>query len=139
MARPFARLTAQMENVIRAEARGEPYEKILTEYYGLPPDADKKARHNAQCRMSDWRKRPDYRSIWEDELSATVRRRVPGAIKRLDVQIDNNNDWVANKAANDYIGLAKSLGVLKSEESVLKVSFEGMPDIGSPDQDEEDG
>jgi len=134
MARPFGPMTARMENVIRAMARGEPYEKVL-EYFGLPADADKKARHNAQCRISDWRKRPDFKAIWEDELSACVRRRVPGAIKRLDAQIDNENDWVANKAANDYIALAKSLGVIKSEETALKVQIEGMPDLGSPEDE----
>ena len=133
MARPLGPMTARMENVIRAEARGEPYEKIL-EYFGLPPDADKKTRHNAQCRISDWRKRPDYKAIWDDELSATVRRRVPGAINRLDKQIDSDQDWVANKAANDYIALAKTLGVIKSEETALKVQIEGMPDLGSPEE-----
>ena len=133
MARPLGPMTARMENVIRAEARGEPHREILVKYYGLPPDADEKTRHNAECRMSDWRKRPDYKAIWDDELAACVRRRVPGAINRLDQQIDNANDWVANKAANDYIGLAKALGVIKTEETAVKVQIEGMPELGSPD------
>ena len=135
MARPFQKLTAQIENVIRAEARGEPHNKILEEYFGITPDTDPKTRHNAQCKMSDWRKRPDYKAIWDDELAAKVRRRVPGAINRLDQQIDNENDWVANKAANDYIGLAKALGVIKTEETAIKVQIEGMPDLGSPDDE----
>lgn len=136
MARPFGPMTARMENVIRAEARGEPYEKIL-EYFGLTPEqmADKKKRHNAACTISDWRKRPDYKPIWDDELSIRVRRRVPGAIRRLDDQIDNPNDWVANKAANDFLGLAKTLGVIRSEETAVKVQIEGMPDLGTPDED----
>ena len=135
MARPFQKLTAQIENVIRAEARGEPHNEILEKYFGITPDSDQKARHNAQCKMSDWRKRPDYKAIWEDELAAVVRRRVPGAVNRLNIQIDNQNDWVANKASNDVISLAKALGVIKTEESAIKVQIEGMPDLGSPDDD----
>ena len=134
MGRPLGPMTARMENVIRSIARGDPHEKTL-EYFGLPPDADKKARHNAESRISDWRKRPDFKPIWDDELAARVMRRVPGAIDRIDQQIDNSNDWVANKAANDFLGLAKSLGVIKSEETAVKVQIEGMPDLGAPDDD----
>jgi len=138
MARPFGPMTAQMENVIRAEARGEPHKEILEKYFGITDESDPKKRHNVQCKMSDWRKRPDYKAIWEDELSIRVRRRVPGAISRLDQQIDNENDWVANKASNDYIALAKSLGIIRSEaeNATIKVQIEGMPDLGSPDQEE---
>lgn len=134
MGRPLGPMTARMENVIRAMARGEPHSKVL-EYYGLPPDADKKTRHNAECRISAWQKRPDFKPIWEDELAARVRRRVPGAIDRIDTQIDNQNDWVANKAANDFISLAKALGVIKTEDTAVKVQISGMPDLGSPDDD----
>ena len=133
MARPISRLTAQMENVIRAEARGEPHADILEKYFGLPPGSDEKDIHNAECKMWRWRKRPDFKAIWDDELTATVRRRVPGAVSRINSQVDNQNDWVANKAANDIITLAKSLGVIKSEETALNVKIEGLPDLGSPD------
>ena len=135
MARPYKRLTAQMENVIRAEARGEPHAEILEKYFGLAPGCDPKAKHNAECRMSDWRKRPDFKPIWEDELAAVVRRRVPGAVNRINTQIDNENDWVANKASNDVIALAKSLGVIRSEETAIKVQIEGLPEMGSPDEE----
>ena len=132
MARPFGPMTALMENVIRAEARGETHDEIMEKYFNLPPGSDK--IHAAECKMSRWRKRPDYKAIWEDELTATVRRRVPGAVSRINSQVDNQNDWVANKAANDILTLAKSLGVIRSEETALSVKIEGMPDMGSPDE-----
>jgi len=135
MGRPLGPMTAQMENVIRAEARGDPYDEILEKYFGITKDSDPKARHNVQCKMSDWRKRPDYKPIWDDELAATVRRHVPGAVKRLNKQVDNENDWVANKASNDVLGLAARLGVIRTEETAVKVQIEGMPDLGAPDDD----
>ena len=135
MGRPMGPMTAQIENFIRAEARGEPHDQILKDCFGLDPGCDPKAKHNAECKMHNWRKRPDFKAIWEDELAVTVRRRVPGAVKRLNLQIDNENDWVANKASNDVITLAKALGVIKTEETAVKVQIEGMPDLGSPDEE----
>ena len=135
MARPFGPMTAQIENFIRAEARGEPHEKILKDCFGLEPGCDPKVQHNAEAKMSRWRKRPDFKPIWDDELAARVRRHVPGAVSRLNKQIDNENDWVANKASNDVITLAKALGVIKTEETAVKVQIEGMPDLGSPDDE----
>ena len=66
-------------------------------------------------------------------MRARVRRRVPAAIERLEKQVDSDNDWVANKAANDYINLAKTTGVFESGEKAIHVKVEGMPEIGSPD------
>lgn len=136
MARPLSPMNAKIENFIRAEARGESHADILEKVFDLPPGSDIKLIRKAEQKMFHWRHRPDAKAIWEDELSSCVRRRVPGAIKRINAQIDNENDWVANKAANDYIALAKSLGVIKSEETALKVQIEGMPDLGSPDDSE---
>lgn len=136
MGRPKGPLTAQIENFIRAEARGEPHDEVLKLCFGLEPGCDPIEKHNAEQKMSRWRKREDFKPIWDDELTATVRRYVPSAVKRLNMQIDNDNDWVANKASNDVLGLAKSIGVIRNEETAVKVQIEGMPDLGSPDDDD---
>ena len=134
MARPLGPMTAKIETMIRMEARGEPHEDVLRKCFGLEPGCDPRLKHNAEAKMCEWRKRPDFKPIWDDELAAVVRRRVPGAVHRLNKQIDNENDWVANKASNDVLSLAKSLGVIKSEETAIKVQIEGLPDLGSPDE-----
>lgn len=132
MARPFGKVTAQIENFIRAEARGEPYENLLA-IFGVDENTDPKVKHNIQCKMSDWRKRPEYKQIWDDELSQTVRRYVPGAVAQIMKQIKGGNDWLSNKAANDVITLAKTVGLIQSSEQAIKVQVEGMPDLGSPE------
>lgn len=129
-------LTAQQEQFIRMEARGESHDAVLLEVFGIPTDADKKTRHNAEAKLSRWRQLPEYRQIWEDEVASRVRRRLPFAIGRIDKQIDDENGWLANKAANDYITAAKTLGILGADESKsIQVQITGMPDLGSPDQD----
>ena len=136
MARPFQKMTAQIENFIRMEARGESHDAILREIFGLGPDDDPKEIHNADCKMSRWRHRDDAQAIWDDEMKARVRRCVPRAVGRLEKQIDNENDWVANKAANDVVNLAKTTGIFQSEEKAINVQITGMPEIGSPDDEE---
>lgn len=132
--RPLGPMTAQIENAIRMEARGEPHAAVLREIFGLEKGCDPKDKHNAECKLHNWRHRPDAEAIWDDEMKARVRRRVPAAVDRLEKQIDNDNDWVANKAANDYIGLAKTVGIFQTEEKAISVKIEGLPDIGSPEE-----
>lgn len=133
MARPLAKVTAQIENFIRAEARGENVLDIRRKYFGITPESTESQIHSVENLMSRWRKRPEYKQIWDDELAATVRRYVPGAVGRIMKQIDGNNDWLSNKAANDVITLAKTVGLIQSSEQAVKVQIEGMPDLGSPD------
>ena len=134
MARPMGPMTAQIENFLRAEARGEPHEQILLDLFGPEFVSDPVKKNAAESKMARWRKRPDAKAIWDDELSATVKRRLPDAMSRLLKQIDNSNDWVANKASNDILTLAARIGVIKNEETAVKVEVSGLPDLGSPDE-----
>ena len=135
MARPFAPMTARIENFIRMEARGEDHATILQELFHLGPDCDPKAKNTAESQMWRWRHRPDAQAIWDDEMKARVRRCVPRAVSRLELQVDDDNGWLANKAANDMVNLAKSTGVFANEEKAINVQINGLPDIGSPDED----
>ena len=84
--------------------------------------------------MYRWRHRPDAEAIWQDELKATVRRHVPAALGRIKSQVNSDTEWLANKAANDVIVLAGKIGVIKSEDTAISVKVEGMPELGSPDE-----
>ena len=136
MARPLAPMTARIENLIRAEARGEPHDKILYDFFGITKESSAKDKNRAEQQIYRWRHRPDADAIWQDELKTTVRRRVPGAIRRLDSQVDSTTDWLANKAANDLLVLAGKIGVIKSEETAVQIQVTGMPELGSPEQEE---
>ena len=136
MARPTGPITARIENCIRMEARGESADEILRQIFHLDPETcDPKEKNKAYQQMYRWRHRPDADAIWQDELKATVRRRVPAAVNRINSQVDADKDWLANKAANDVLLLAAKVGVIKSEDTALQVQITGMPEIGTPDQD----
>jgi hypothetical protein len=135
--RPKSRMTAKIENFIRMEARGESRADIMHEIFGVwPDDPDQKKVHNLDCIMSRWRHRPDAQPIWDDEMRARVKRCVPKAVGRLENQVDDSNGWLANKAANDIFNLAKTTGIFQDEDKAITVRIDGMPEIGSPDQDE---
>lgn len=135
MARPLAPMTARIENFIRMEARGESPGEILRQIFHLDPETcDEKTRQNAYQQMYRWRHRPDADAIWQDELKATVRRHVPKAMLRINSQVDSDTEWLANKAANDVLIMAGKVGVIKTEETALKVEVTGLPEIGSPDE-----
>ena len=134
MARPTGPITARIENFIRMEARGEPADDILRVVFGLDPDnCDPKEKNKAYQQMFRWRHRPDADAIWQDELKATVKRRVPAAIGKINKQIESDTEWLANKAANDVLTLASRIGAIKTEETVTKIEIQGMPEIGSPE------
>ena len=137
MARPTGPMTARIESFIRMEARGEPADDILREIFHLDPETcDPKEKNKAYQQMYRWRHRPDADAVWQDELKATVRRRVPAAVQRINTQVDADKDWLANKAANDVLLLAAKVGVIKAEDTALQVQITGMPEIGTPDQGE---
>lgn len=136
MARPYAKLTAKAENCIRMEARGEDHAYILKEIFNLDADCDPKEKARAEQQMWRWRHHPQADAIWEEEIRARVKRFAPRAIGRIEKQIADANGWLANKAANDIMNLAKSVGVFGEEEKGLTVKIEGnIPDIGAPDDD----
>lgn len=136
MARPVSQMTANIENFIRMEARGEDHVTILTEVFGPEYVTDPVKKNAAESKMARWRKRADFQEIWDDEMRLRVRRSLPRAVSRLTQQVDDDNSWIANKAANDWINLAKTTGIFQDNEKAINIKVEGLPDLGSPDQEE---
>jgi len=134
MPRPLGPMTGRIEAFIRMEARGEPVSEILRKIFKLDPETcGDNAKNNAYQAMWRWRHRPDAQAIWEDEVRNVVRACIPSAMNRIKRQVDDDNGWLANKAANDVIGLARTTSVFTSEEKAVRVQIEGMPDLGTPD------
>jgi len=133
MARPVAKMTAQMECFIRLEARGESHDTVLLKVFGPDYVTDPVKRHAAESKMTRWRKRDDVQAVWDDEVRSIVRQCIPHAMSRLTKQVNDDNGWLANKAANDVVNLAKTTSIFQSDEKAINVKIEGLPDIGSPD------
>ena len=137
MSRPQAPLDAKQELFIRMEARGESRATILQTVFGLDVKTSPENEiHAADSKMNRWRHREDAKAIWDDEVRNVIRQCIPRAVSRISQQIDSKEGWLANKAANDVVNLAKTTSVFQGDDKQITVQFTGMPDIGSPDSAE---
>jgi hypothetical protein len=128
--------TTKQEMFVRMEANGEGRQEILRKVFGLDPEAaDDRTLNNADAQMSRWRRKPWYDDIWKDEVRKISIAMSSEALKKIKAQIRDDNGWLANKAANDSLTFAKPL-IWGEDEKAVNIRIEGMPEIGSPDDDE---
>ena len=137
MSRPKpTRYTAQQELFVRMEARGESREDIMKAVFDIDlQTAPANIIHNADSKMSRWRQYPFYESTWKDEVKRVLYASTGEAVKVIKKQLRNENlPWLQNKAANDLLNYGKSQ-IYGDEERTVHVQIDGLPDIGSPDDD----
>ena len=133
-------LNAKQELFIRMSARGCSRTEILKEVFDLDiataPANEIGAKDVQMCR---WRKLPEYETVWKDEIKNVLIAASGKAYRKLAAQIDaDDQPWLANKAANDILNHGKQM-IFGADENTVTVHVAGMPEIGSPDQPEEDG
>ena len=127
--------TTKQDMFVRMEARGESRPDILREVFGLDVGtSEQRLIQNADVQMCRWRRKPWYDEIWKDEVRKISIAMSAEALKKIKSQIRDDNGWLANKAANDSLTFAKPL-IWGEDDKALTVKIEGMPEIGSPDDD----
>lgn len=129
-------LTGQQELFIRMSAQAKTREEILKAVFNLDLlTEDEKTIHNADCKMSRWRKLPEFESIWKDEVKNILYGCTSEAVQVIKGQLKQKDQpWLQNKAANDLLNYGKSQ-IYGDEERTVHVQIAGMPEIGSPDDD----
>ena len=95
------------------------------------------------CKSISW-KRKVLRDLLKDETFMEYYRSIitewtvhstGPAMKKLREQLDSEKEWLANKAANDIINQSKMV-ITGADDNTVLVKVEGMPALGSPEQDE---
>lgn len=128
-------LTGQQELFIRMSAQAKSREEILKAVFDLNlATDDEKTIHNADCKMSRWRKLPEFESIWKDEVKQILYGCTAEAVQVIKGQLRSDQGWLQNKAANDLLNYGKQQ-IYGDEERTVHVQIEGMPDIGSPEEE----
>lgn len=134
MPKPHEKLPQKAEDMLRMEAQGVDHQTILRVIFGIDGDSDLKEKNKVEQQIWRWRHHPQADAVWEDAIRTRVRKGTPKAISRIEQQMEDEGGWLANKAANDVLNLAKSIGVFTNDEKALTVKIEGsVPEIGSPD------
>ena len=128
-------MTGDMERFVRMSAQGKSRPEILKEVFGLElgtSPANEIA--NADNKMSRWRKHPDFEATWKDEVKQILYGCTAEAVQVIKGQLRSDQGWLQNKAANDLLNYGKGQ-IYGDEERTVHVQIEGLPDIGSPDDD----
>lgn len=125
--------TIDQERFIRLEATGMSTPEIIKEMFGKTSDDPE--FHALECKLSRWRKHPKYEEIWKDEVRRQCFPMMSEGLKVIRQQMkDSGQPWLLNKAANDAISFAGKK-IYGNDENTVTVNIQGMPDIGSPDDD----
>lgn len=121
-----------MELFIRLSAQGRSRPEILKRVFDIDVEADPKAAAAADSKMARWRKRPEFDTIWKDEVKNILYGCTAEAIQVIKGQLRDDIPWLKNKAANDLLNYGKQQ-IYGDEERAVHVKIEGMPEIGSPE------
>ena len=128
-------LTAQQEKFIRLSAQGKTRPEIFMEVFNLDiKTAPANVVSATDMKMSRWRKLPEFESVWKDEVKNILYGCTSEAIQVIKGQLREDLPWLRNKAANDLLNYGKAQ-IYGDEERSVHVKIEGMPDIGSPDDE----
>ena len=125
-------LTVDQERFVRMEANGITSREIIFELWGMKEEDDPKAYHNMECRLSDWRKHPKYEEVWRDEVRKQDFGDYSLARKTLRRSMKADDQWLAMQSAVNVLNNSGKR-IFGAEENAVTVRIEGLPDIGSPD------
>lgn len=88
-------------------------------------------------KVKRWMREPKFQETYRAMVHEIAMPDVARALGRISDQIDNENPWLANKAANDTLGRFYN-DLMGVDENTVTIKVEGMPEIGTPDG-EDDG
>ena len=128
------KVTVQMDKFIRMEANGATRQEKLKEVFGIESMDDPKV-HAADLKMCRWRKHPMFDTIWKDEVRKQDYGDYITARQVLRKSMKNEKDgWLAMNASVNVLNQANKR-IFGADENTVTVQIQGMPDIGSPDDD----
>ena len=111
-------------------------EEKLKELFGLDmATASAREIHNADACMSRWRRHPAYDIAWKEEQRTWDFRDYAKAKKVLRSGMKQKSDpWLAMNSAVNTLSTATKR-IYHDEDSEYTVRIEGMPELGTPDDD----
>ena len=133
---PKDKVTVQLDKFIRMEANNCSREDKLKEVFGVDINtASAREINNCDATMSRWRKHPMYDSIWKDELSRQDYSDYSKAREVLRKSMKSSDGWLAMNSAIQVINNGNKR-LFNEDNNKVTVEITGMPEIGSPDDDE---
>ncbi len=114
--------------------RGKSNDEIAIEVLGANP-ADRKDMKNKRARVMNLLHSQKFEEYYKTMIKEWTVHNVGRALIKLTEQIDNEQPWLANKAANDILQRAPKSMLTSDDETTLKIVVEGAPALGTPDDE----
>lgn len=133
---PDDKLTRDIAKLAVMEANSASREEKMREIFGIDmATATDKEIHNADCKMSRWRKHPMFDQAWKEEARRWDYEDyiLAREVFRKGMKQDKDGWLAMNSAVNALSNANKRL--FHDEDSAVTVKIEGLPDIGSPDDE----
>ncbi len=130
--------------IVESFAQGKDFNWVMNHVLHVPPEPDKasdpegwrewkRTRDRAHRLIHRTCDHPDFLDYYNRYIMKVMGYHTFGkAVNKISEQIDDPNGWLANKAANDAIGLLKG-PIAGVEDNTVTVRIEGMPELGEPD------
>lgn len=134
MTRPIGSLNIEdrvdFVRFVGLEVQGLTTKEIIKELWGQEEGTKEYA--SSQHRLSRWRRNPQYKEVWLEEIGQMGARLLTKGLRKLRDQLNAGEPWLENKAANDIVNFGKSR-IFGDDERAVTVKIEGLPDLGTPD------
>lgn len=118
-------------NVAEYMFRGFTDEEIIREIW--PNKETPNQIRAAKQRLRNLRRDEKFQEFYRSLVTEWSIHHVGKALSKLSEQIDSDQPWLANKAANDVLLQSKQLTTGMDDGTVV-VKVEGMPELGTPDE-----
>jgi len=112
--------------------RGYTDEEIVKALWPYKEWTDKAVKA-AKSRLRNLRKDEKFQEYYRSLVTEWSVHHVGRALNKLAEQVDSNQPWLANKAANDVILQSKNL-ITGLDDNTVVVKVEGMPELGVPEE-----
>lgn len=97
---------------------------------------DPRKVRNGMDKVRKWMHDPNFQEAYRAIVKEAVMPDYARAVGVLSKQLNEQNGWLANKAANDILTRFGPI-IMGEEDKAVTVRIEGMPTIGTPESQEE--
>ena len=131
--KPF---TPEMKLWITLVVQNATKREIFDKVFHVNMDTQPEMINRIDCKLSRWRKHPDYHKEWDKAYKAVWGDAILEATQvAIEGLRDKDNPWRRTQHANMVLSYGTKL-INGEQENTVHVQIDGMPDIGSPDQEE---
>lgn len=136
MIRTKYHMNSMKYKAVRCIFEGLSYKEAAIKVFKLKPtDPEYESKVNkAYQKILSWAKEEEFDRCYKELCKQEALPRYSRAMALFDSQMGNKNPWVAQGAARE---LANRYGptIMGEEQNTITVKVEGMPEMGTPDEE----